>query len=60
MQNNKLTHLPEEVMEYVTDTLRVVDVTGNNFLLLFPIAFFKKRVIYLNICNLGGKKEVNI
>jgi Leucine-rich repeat (LRR) protein len=28
IQNNKLTHIPEEVMEPIIDTLRVVDIMG--------------------------------
>lgn len=33
IQNNKLTRIPEEVMEPVIDTLRVVDIMGK---FLFP------------------------
>ena len=29
IQNNKLTRIPEEVMEPIIDSLRVVDITGN-------------------------------
>ena len=28
LQNNKLMHIPEEVMEPVVDTLKVVDIMG--------------------------------
>lgn len=28
LQNNKLTHIPEEIMEPIMDTLRVVDIMG--------------------------------
>lgn len=28
IQNNKLTRIPEEVMEPIMDTLRVVDIMG--------------------------------
>lgn len=28
LQNNKLTHIPEEIMEPIVDTLRVVDIMG--------------------------------
>lgn len=28
IQNNKLTRIPEEVMEPIIDTLRVVDIVG--------------------------------
>lgn len=28
IQNNKLTRIPEEVMEPIIDTLRVVDIMG--------------------------------
>lgn len=31
LQNNKLTHVPEEVIEPVVDTVRVIDITGNQF-----------------------------
>lgn len=30
IQNNKLTRIPEEVMEPIIDTLRVVDIMGKN------------------------------
>lgn len=29
LQNNKLMHVPEDVMEPILDTLRVVDLMGN-------------------------------
>jgi len=29
LQNNKLTHIPEDVTENVVDTLRHIDITGN-------------------------------
>lgn len=28
LQNNKLQHIPEEIMEPILDTLRVVDIMG--------------------------------
>lgn len=28
LQNNKLTRIPEDIMENVLDTLRAVDITG--------------------------------
>lgn len=34
IQNNKLTKLPEDIMEPLMDSLRVVDITGE-FLKLF-------------------------
>lgn len=30
IQNNKLDRIPEEVMEPIMDTLRVVDIMGKN------------------------------
>jgi Leucine-rich repeat (LRR) protein len=30
IQNNKLTRIPEEIMEPVMDTLRVVDIMGES------------------------------
>lgn len=30
IQNNKLIRIPEEVMEPIMDTLRVVDIMGKN------------------------------
>ena len=47
IQNNKLTRIPEEVMEPVIDTLRVVDIMGKFFTLiestslLYLIAYIK-------------------
>lgn len=32
LQNNKLMHVPEDVMEPILDTLRVVDIMGKCFL----------------------------
>lgn len=29
IQNNKLTSIPEDIMEPIMDTLRVVDIMGN-------------------------------
>lgn len=34
IQNNKLSRIPEEVMEPIIDTLRVVDIVGKNIVLL--------------------------
>lgn len=31
IQNNKLSTIPEEVVEPIIDTLRVVDITGESF-----------------------------
>lgn len=31
LQNNKLQHIPEEIMEPILDTLRVVDIMGKMF-----------------------------
>lgn len=28
LQNNKLSHIPEDIMEPILDTLRVVDIMG--------------------------------
>lgn len=35
LQNNKLTHIPEEIMEPIVDTLRVVDIMGKSNYYLF-------------------------
>lgn len=35
LQNNKLQHVPEDVVETVIDTLRVVDLTGENSIILY-------------------------
>lgn len=32
LQNNKLMHIMEDVMEPILDTLRVIDIMGNAFL----------------------------
>lgn len=34
LQNNKLMHVPEDVMEPILDTLRVVDLMGKYYLIL--------------------------
>ena len=34
LQNNKLHHIPEEIMEPILDTLRVVDIMGKNMFVL--------------------------
>lgn len=31
LQNNKLMHIPEEIMEPVVDTLKVIDIMGKHF-----------------------------
>lgn len=28
VQNNKLSHIPQDIMEPITDTLRIIDITG--------------------------------
>lgn len=28
IQNNKLTRLPQDIMEHIIDTLRIIDITG--------------------------------
>ena len=40
LQNNKLTHIPEEIMEPIVDTLRVVDIMGEHAKI---ISFEKKK-----------------
>lgn len=35
IQNNKLDRIPEEVMEPIMDTLRVVDIMGKNIYIEF-------------------------
>lgn len=30
LQNNKLMHIPEEIMEPVVDTLKVIDIMGES------------------------------
>lgn len=38
IQNNKLTSIPEDIMEPIMDTLRVVDIMGNASLhMLLPV-----------------------
>ena len=39
LQNNKLVHIPEEIMEPIVDTLRVVDIMGtvHNKLIIYLI-----------------------
>lgn len=37
IQNNKLTRIPEEVMEPIMDTLRVVDIMGKSKLKFYHI-----------------------
>lgn len=32
IQNNKLTRIPQDIMEHVVDTLRIIDITGNKTL----------------------------
>lgn len=34
MQNNKLQRIPQDTMEPVIDTLRIIDITGKSLLLL--------------------------
>lgn len=34
LQNNKLVHIPEEIMEPIVDTLRVVDIMGTVYIFL--------------------------
>lgn len=42
LQNNKLTHIPEEIMEPIVDTLRVVDIMGEYINFLQEITFLSK------------------
>lgn len=35
LQNNKIMHITEEVMEPIVDTLRVVDIMGKLFKFIF-------------------------
>lgn len=37
LQNNKLQHIPEEIMEPILDTLRVVDIMGNYTFFIYQI-----------------------
>lgn len=37
LQNNRLTHIPEEVTENIVDTLRHIDMTGNASLVTYSI-----------------------
>lgn len=49
LQNNKLQHIPEEIMEPILDTLRVVDIMGKfSFLLLrsYYTEFIRNNFIY--------------
>lgn len=34
LQNNKLQRIPQDTMEPVIDTLRIIDITGKSFLLV--------------------------
>ena len=45
IQNNKLTRIPEEVMEPIMDTLRVVDIMGKLLFCgyVFFYVFYKAR-----------------
>lgn len=40
IQNNKLTRIPEEVMEPIIDTLRVVDIMGEIFVIILRCVFY--------------------
>lgn len=55
IQNNKLSRIPEEVMEPIIDTLRVVDIVGEK-IILFMIYENKNKennsfhISYINQC----------
>lgn len=48
IQNNKLTRIPEEVMEPIIDTLRVVDIVGKFVIFKYLQNFAKPFLFYLN------------
>jgi hypothetical protein len=41
IQNNKLTRIPEEVMEPIMDTLRVVDIMGKHRISIVTVLVIK-------------------
>jgi Leucine-rich repeat (LRR) protein len=51
LQNNKLQHIPEEIMEPILDTLRVVDIMGKDYNVAFAITILNSQETMHKIQN---------